>query len=62
MSLARPVVLVVEDDAGTWNLLRDLLDPAGYAVESAPDGAVDQLAAQLQASVHGCQSSAPAEP
>jgi CheY-like chemotaxis protein len=39
MSLTRPVVLVVEDDTGTWNLLRDLLEPAGYAVESAPDGA-----------------------
>ena len=47
MSLARPVVLVVEDDLGTWNLLRDLLEPAGYAVESAPDGvsALARLAA-----------------
>jgi CheY-like chemotaxis protein len=47
MSLVRPVVLVVEDDLGTWNLLRDLLEPAGYAVESAPDGlsALARLAA-----------------
>jgi two-component system, chemotaxis family, chemotaxis protein CheY len=34
-----PVVLVVEDDAATRALLRDVLEPAGYAVREAADGA-----------------------
>jgi DNA-binding response OmpR family regulator len=36
---SRPVVLVVEDDAPTVDLLRRLLTKADYAVETAPNGA-----------------------
>jgi PAS domain S-box-containing protein len=38
MDAKRPVVLVVEDDAGTRELLLDLLDDAGYGVVHAVDG------------------------
>jgi two-component system, chemotaxis family, chemotaxis protein CheY len=34
-----PVVLVVEDDAATRALLREVLEGAGYAVREAADGA-----------------------
>ena len=34
----RPVILVVEDDAGTREILFDLLDDAGYGVVHAADG------------------------
>ncbi len=39
MDAARSVVLVVEDDVPTVDLLRRLLSKADYAVESAPTGA-----------------------
>ena len=38
MQETRPVVLVVEDDPIMYELLRDLLEPAGYAVEIVQDG------------------------
>src|SRR5216684_4021673 len=38
MVMARPVILVVEDDPATRELLRDLLEAAGYGVERAADG------------------------
>jgi len=38
MVMARPVILVIEDDPATRELLRDLLEAAGYAVERAADG------------------------
>jgi DNA-binding response OmpR family regulator len=34
----QPVVLVVDDDAGIRELLRDPLEAAGYGVDEAPDG------------------------
>jgi two-component system chemotaxis response regulator CheY len=41
-----PVVLVVEDDAATRALLRDVLEDAGYAVREAADGAAGLRAAR----------------
>ncbi|HLH22505.1 MAG TPA: response regulator transcription factor [Chloroflexota bacterium] len=38
MEAPRPVVLVVEDDAGLAELIHMLLEGAGYAVERAADG------------------------
>ena len=38
MDTQRPVILVVEDDAGTREVLFDLLDDAGYGVVHAADG------------------------
>jgi two-component system, chemotaxis family, chemotaxis protein CheY len=43
---AAPVVLVVEDDAATRALLRDVLEDAGYAVRVAADGAAGLRAAR----------------
>jgi CheY-like chemotaxis protein len=40
------VVLVVEDDAATRALLRDVLEAAGYAVQEAGDGAAALRAAR----------------
>jgi CheY-like chemotaxis protein len=40
------VVLVVEDDAATRALLRDVLEGAGYAVREAADGAAGLRAAR----------------
>jgi DNA-binding response OmpR family regulator len=36
---ARPVLLVVEDDPTICELLQDVLEPEGYGVECAVDGA-----------------------
>ena len=41
-----PVVLVVEDDAATRALLREVLEAAGYAVREAADGAAGLRAAR----------------
>ena len=41
-----PVVLVVEDDAATRALLRDVLEDEGYAVREAADGAAGLRAAR----------------
>src|SRR3954471_24421731 len=40
MAPVRSTVLVVEDDVDTCGLIQDLLESAGYLVETAPDGAV----------------------
>jgi two-component system phosphate regulon response regulator PhoB len=39
MPLARPVVLVMDDDRATRELVQDVLEEQGYAVESAASGA-----------------------
>src|SRR4051794_18538115 len=39
MQLDRPVVLVVEDDVAMVEILRALLEPAGYVLKIASDGA-----------------------
>ena len=38
MQTRRPVILVVEDDAADSDLLQELLESQGYAVECAADG------------------------
>ena len=40
MAPIRATVLVVEDDPGTRGLIQDVLELAGYSVETAPNGAV----------------------
>ena len=47
MPLARPVVLVLDDDRATRELVREVLEEQGYAVESAASGAMGQ--ARLEA-------------
>ena len=34
-----PVVLAVDDDPGLFSIIQGVLEPAGYEVESALDGA-----------------------
>src|SRR5262249_39672889 len=51
MVLARPVILVVEDDPATREVLRDLLEAAGYAVERAADGE-EALARVREGGIH----------
>src|SRR5581483_8256781 len=40
MVSVRSTVLVVEDDPATCGMIQDLLEAAGYLVETAPDGAM----------------------
>ncbi len=44
MVLLRPTVLVVEDDPDTRGLVQELLESAGYVVETAADGAAARAA------------------
>jgi two-component system phosphate regulon response regulator PhoB len=39
MTPARTTTLVVEDDPATCGVIQDLLESAGYVVQTAPDGA-----------------------
>jgi DNA-binding response OmpR family regulator len=47
MALARPVVLVLDDDRATRELVREVLEEQGYTVEGAASGATGQ--ARLEA-------------
>src|SRR4051812_2206626 len=47
MSLHRPVVLVLDDDRATRELVREVLEEQGFVVESAVNGATGQ--ARLEA-------------
>jgi DNA-binding response OmpR family regulator len=38
MATVSPVVLIVDDDAATRSLVKDLLEPEGYATEAAATG------------------------
>lgn len=51
MLTGQPRALVVEDDEGIREVLRDLLEDAGYAVQDAADG--EAALAILRTSAHG---------